>query len=324
MKQTPIVQGSGRNSSKQQNGEPDPLSYYLKEVARYSLLNRNDEQQIGLGLAEMRLKQDALGKRFEAGEATFAQYAHQRAELERETNQIRDRLVTANLRLVVSIAKRFRNKGLTLMDIINEGNLGLIHAAQRYDYTKGCKFSTYATWWIRQAIEKSIADSGRTIRIPAHVVNHLRKIERESIRYFEEHGTDPSMAVLSAAVQVPEAKVRDYFQFLGDAASLDAPVEDERGTTMGELQAGVEYGEPFDWVYQSVVKTTFQDAFQVLDDRERQIVTLRYGLTGRGPLTLEEIGTVEGITRERVRQLLNAALGKLRVEPTIRHLGLRA
>jgi RNA polymerase primary sigma factor len=324
VKRAQFVQGSGRHSTSHKKSDSDPLSCYLREVARYSLLNRYEEQEIGLGLEEMRLKRGALGKRFDAGDITFAQYVQQRTVLERETNRIRDRLVTANLRLVVSIAKRFRNKGLTLMDVINEGNLGLIHAAERYDHTKGCKFSTYATWWIRQAIEKSIADSGRTIRIPAHVVNHLRKIERESIRYFEEHGADPTMEALSAAVRVPESKVRDYLQFLGDAASLDVPVEDAHGTTMVDLQAGIEYGEPFDWVYESLVKATFQEAFVVLDDRERQIVTLRYGLGSRGPLTLEEIGTMQGITRERVRQLLNAALGKLRVEPTVRHLLLRA
>lgn len=251
------------------------------------------------------------------------EYSNRSAELSQRLHQVRNRLVTSNLRLVVSVAKRYRHKGLTLSDLINDGNVGLIHAAERFDHSRGCKFSTYATWWVRQAIEKSIADCGRTIRIPAHVVGHIRKIEQESVRYFAEHGVNPSPTALSTQVHVPEQKIQLYRRFSNDVGSLDVPLEDDSGISVLELQTGTQYGEPFDWAYRSSVKATFKVAFCSLEKREREIIALRYGIGDTGPLTLEEIGNLAGITRERVRQVLNAALSKLRHDPFVMDLGTR-
>lgn len=301
----------------------DSLLCYLKEISRYPLLDQRQEEKIGRDLATLRGRLDRLMGRPDANGPSYPDYNARRAGLEREMNQVRNRLVTSNLRLVVSIAKRFRNTGLTLLDLINEGNLGLIHAAERFDYTKGCRFSTYATWWVRQAIEKAIAESGRTIRIPAHVIARIRRIERVTFQYIEEHGSTPPLSVLSEAVCAPETKVKTYLSLYPDAASLDMPVEDQEGTTLAELQSRPEYEEPIEWVFQSQVQSTFISAFRVLDTRERRIVSLRYGLGGSGPLTLEEIGNAAGITRERVRQLLNLALDKLRDEPSVRELELQ-
>jgi RNA polymerase primary sigma factor len=300
--------------------DPDPLIGYIRDISRHVLLTRAEEEQIGMDLAKMRRELDAIERARARGQSPGADYTLRKSEILGRMNRVRDRLVTGNLRLVVSIAKRFRRNGMTLLDLISEGNVGLIHAAQRYDYTRGCKFSTYATWWIRQAVEKAIADTARTIRVPGHVVMSLRKIERETLQYFQEHGKGPTTQVLSAAVRVPESKLRGYLKFLSDVTSLDLPVEDEQGLTRLELQSCGGYREPFEWAYHSHVKSTVEGAFGSLDDRERQIVLLRFGLAGRGPLTLEEIGSEAGITRERVRQLLNGAIGKLRLDPAIQHL----
>ena len=323
MKTKPLSQQSARTTGARVASDPDLLSCYLSEITSHKLLSRDDEQTLGERLVQLRKRTEKLSRQLERGRISETEYAEEYAELELQMQSIRNRLVTSNLRLVVSVAKRYRHKGLTLGDLINEGNVGLIHAAERFDYSRGCKFSTYATWWVRQAIEKSIADCGRTIRIPAHVVGHIRKIEQESVRYFAEHGFDPSSSALSAVIHVPERKIDLYRRYTTDVGSLDVPLEDEGAISVLELQSAEDYTEPFDWAYQSSVKATFETAFGLLEQREREIVSLRYGIGGTGPLTLEEIGNLAGITRERVRQVLNAALGKLRHDPTVRELELR-
>ncbi len=323
MKTKPRPQKPTKNTGARVPSDPDLLSCYLSEITNHKLLSRDDEQTLGERLMQLRKKIEKQTRQLNRGKICETEYAEKYAELEQKIQDIRNRLVTSNLRLVVSVAKRYRHKGLTLGDLINEGNVGLIHAAERFDYSRGCKFSTYATWWVRQAIEKSIADSGRTIRIPAHVVGHIRKIEQESVRYFAEHGFDPSSRALSAVIHVPEQKIDLYRRYTTDVGSLDVPLEDEGAISVLELQSAEDYTEPFDWAYQSSVKATFETAFGLLERREREIVSLRYGIGGTGPLTLEEIGNLAGITRERVRQVLNAALSKLRHDPTVRELELR-
>jgi RNA polymerase primary sigma factor len=319
----PCLQRKNRQTSARALSDPDLLSCYLKEITAHQLLSRKDEYDLGERLVQIRKEIEKLGHRLSEGSITDLEYASRFSALDRLGRDHRNRFVTSNLRLVISVAKRYRHKGLTLSDLINEGNVGLIHAAERFDYSRGCKFSTYATWWVRQAIEKAIADSGRTIRIPAHVVGHIRKIEQESVRYFAEHGIEPTSQAISEVVHVPTVKIDLYRRFTSDVGSLDVPIEDDSAVSVLELQAAGDYAEPFDWAYQSSVKATFQSAFTALDKREREIVSLRYGIGGTGPLTLEEIGNRAGITRERVRQVLNAALSKLRHDPTVRELDLR-
>lgn len=303
---------------------PDLLASYLTEITCHRLLSRADEQKLGSSLSRLRRELAKLERLRDKGKVTQARYSSTSAELNARLHAVRNRLVTSNLRLVVSVAKRYRHNGLTLNDLINEGNVGLIHAAERFDHLRGCRFSTYATWWVRQAIEKAIADCGRTIRVPAHVGGHLRKIEQEATRYFAENGREPSDATLSEAVRLSLEKIELYRRYETDASSLDAPVEGDSGVSVVELQPSPSYREPFDWAYRSTVKTIFEAAFGKLERREREIVSLRYGIDGTGPLTLEEIGNLSGITRERVRQVLNAALGKLRHDPFVRELGSHA
>jgi len=319
----PRPQRKIRQTGARTPADPDLLSCYLKEITAHQLLSRDDEYTLGERLVKIRKEMETLGCRLSKRVISESEYADRFSELDRLSRENRNRFVTSNLRLVISVAKRYRHKGLTLGDLINEGNVGLIHAAERFDYSRGCKFSTYATWWVRQAIEKAIADSGRTIRVPAHVVGHIRKIEQESVRYFAEHGSEPTSQALSALVHVPELKIDLYRRFSNDVGSLDVPIEDEGAVSVLELQAAQDYEEPFDWAYQSAIKATFQNAFTTLEKREREIIALRYGIGGTGPLTLEEIGNQAGITRERVRQVLNAALSKLRHDPTVRELDYR-
>lgn len=302
------------------HADPDLLSSYLNEITHHTLLSKADEYVLGERLSVLRREVQSLERRHARGKLGDAEYASKMEDASRRMSDVRNRLVTSNLRLVVSVAKRYRHKGLTLNDLINEGNVGLIHAAERFDYSRGCKFSTYATWWVRQSIEKAIADSGRTIRIPAHVVGHIRKIEQESVRYFTEHGSEPTQSALSMAAHLPEKKLELYRRFSSDVGSLDVPLEDDSGISVLDLQPDNESVEPFAWAYLSSVKATFETAFGVLDKREREIVLMRYGIGDTGPLTLEEIGNLAGITRERVRQVLNAALGKLRHDPLVMDL----
>lgn len=320
MKTKPRSQRRNLHHTARGHAEPDLLSCYLNEITHHKLLSKDDEYLLGERLSVLRREMQQLDRLRSRGQLKEAEYAAQMGETSRRMSDVRNRLVTSNLRLVVSVAKRYRHKGLTLSDLINEGNVGLIHAAERFDHSRGCKFSTYATWWVRQSIEKAIADSGRTIRIPAHVVGHIRKIEQESVRYFAEHGSEPSSSALSLAAHVPVQKIELYRRFTTDVGSLDVPLEDESGISMLELQPDTDAAEPFAWAYLSSVKATFETAFCVLDKREREIVSMRYGIGDTGPLTLEEIGNLAGITRERVRQVLNAAIGKLRHDPSVMDL----
>jgi RNA polymerase primary sigma factor len=220
-------------------------------------------------------------------------------------------LITSNLRLVVSIAKKYQHRGLNLIDLINEGNIGLIEAVERFDYRRGCKFSTYGTWWIQQSIIKSIADKGKTIRIPVHVLNSARKCYSASRELAQNLGRDPIASEIANYMHMPEKKVETILSSTGDTTSLDTTVDSENSTNLSELISSDEYYEPFEEFLKINIKEILAYSLEALTSREREIIKLRFGLAGKVPLTLEDIGTIFGITRERVRQIQNKAINKL-------------
>jgi len=283
--------------------EEDPLSIYLKQISYYPLLTQEEEQDIGARI--LVLREDLSRSIVEADEK-------KRNHIEDELNHYKNRLINANLRLVVSIAKNYQYRGLNLLDLIDEGNIGLIEAVERFDYRKGYRFSTYGTWWIRQAIIKSLADKGRVIRVPVHMLNTIKKCYFISRSLTQELGRDPKNAELADYLNVTQRKVEDILRFSQDTASLDTTVDEENSTKLSDMVCDEKTQEPFDAVFHITLQETIEQILSHLSEREVRIIKLRYGLAGEGPYTLQETGKILGITRERVRQIQEKAIAKLR------------
>jgi len=288
--------------------ETDPLALYFKQIAKFPLLTVQEEQSIGEKIVDLRAKING----FEKKEKLEAEDAKERAVLEKSLLFYKNKMINSNLRLVVSIAKNYQHRGLPLLDLIDEGNIGLIEAVERFDYTKGCRFSTYGTWWIRQAIIKSIADKGRVIRIPIHMLNTIKKCYYVAKQLTQGLGRDPSEEELSEYLGLPIAKVKDIVRLSQETTSLDTVVDNGNLTRLSDLIKDDSMSEPFEMVFSMTLQDTMTDILSQLSEREMKIIQLRFGLAGEGPLTLEETGKYLGITRERVRQIQEKATLKLR------------
>jgi RNA polymerase primary sigma factor len=300
--------------------ESDPLALYLQQISKYPLLLGEEEKDIGKKIDLFRkkiitLKRDHANKRMRAPE-----YQKERGKFEKKLALQKTRMINSNLRLVVSIAKQYKHRGLSLLDLIDEGNIGLIEAVERFDYRKGCRFSTYGTWWIKQAIIKSLADKGRVIRIPVHMLNMIKKCYYVAKHLAQEFGRDPSNEELATYMNLPISKIKDIVKLSQETTSLDTTVDDENVTRLSDLIPDDNSKMPFESVFNITLQNTICRVLRQLSDREMKIIQLRFGLAGEGPFTLEETGKMLGITRERVRQIQEKAISKLRHFKLIREL----
>jgi RNA polymerase primary sigma factor len=262
----------------------DSLRLYLRSIGRVELLTASQE----VGLAKRIERGDMIAKR---------------------------QMVEANLRLVVSIAKGYLGRGLSFLDLIQEGSLGLIRAVEKFDYRRGYKFSTYATWWIRQAVTRAIADKARTIRIPVHMVEKLNRVAHVERNLVQRLGREPEPEEIAAELRWPIGEVREILRVAQMPVSLEKPVGDEDDSELGDFVADETVAEPFEEASEHLQKEGVRRALDALPERERQVIELRYGLTGSDPLTLEEVGNTFGVTRERIRQIENNTLKKLQRLP---------
>jgi RNA polymerase primary sigma factor len=288
-------------------GLEDPIRLYLREIGRINLLNAAEEtqlaQQVDRGeLARARLKEDGFVRE--------ERQALQQWILEGEA--ARQHLINANLRLVVSIAKKYVGRGLNFLDLIQEGNIGLMRATQKFDYTKGFKFSTYATWWIRQAITRSISDQSRTIRLPVHVGETINRVKKASHQLQQQMQREPTPEEIASAVELPEEKVRRVLEAARLPVSLEQPVGEDGDSVLGDFIEDDRSSAPIDTAAHQILREQIDGVLARLPERERKIIQLRYGLNDGRYRTLEEVGREFGITRERIRQIESKVLRKLR------------
>ncbi|HYL53477.1 MAG TPA: RNA polymerase sigma factor RpoD [Acidimicrobiia bacterium] len=302
-----------------EGGSFDPVRMYLKEIGKVPLLTAEQEvmlaKRIEAGLfADAKLNprhEDEEGNPVVPPEISENQRASLHA-VQRDGELARRQLTEANLRLVVSIAKRYVGRGMALLDLIQEGNLGLIRAVEKFDYTKGFKFSTYATWWIRQAITRSIADQARTIRIPVHMVETMNKVLRVSRSMLQELGREPTVEEIAAKVEMTPDKVREIQRIAQEPVSLETPVGEEDDSLLGDFVEDPNVIAPATAAARALLSEAIEEALQELNDRERAVVRLRFGLDDGQIRTLEEVGKEFGVTRERIRQIESKTLAKLR------------
>src|ERR687891_755017 len=289
--------------------EEDLVRLYLTDIGQYPLLTKDDEVR----LAQAIEAGNAARVELEAGVATLS--PARKRELRRCARDGEDAertFVQSNLRLVVSIAKKYQASGLPLLDLIQEGNLGLMHAVEKFDWRKGFKFSTYATWWIRQAITRGIANTGRTIRLPVHAGDTLVRLQKARSRFELEHGRHATLAELARELDLPEEKVTELLLVAPDPVSLSEPVSEDGETELGDLVQDRSAESPFDAAARALLPAELEKVLSVLDERERNILCLRFGLDRGEPRTPDEVGEIVHLSRERVRQIEARALSRLR------------
>ncbi len=278
---TPETEGHEEPAPTEQVAIDDPVKVYLKEIGRVPLLTPEEETALAMRIIE-------------GGDAA------------------KKRLSEANLRLVVSIAKRYVGRGMQFLDLIQEGNLGLIKAVEKFDYTKGFKFSTYATWWIRQAITRAIADQARTIRIPVHMVETINKVKKVSSQLLHKNGHEPTAEEIAEELAMPVDKVREIMRVAQEPVSLETPIGEEEDSHLGDFIPDDDAPAPADAASHTLLKEQLEEVLQSLTEREAKVLRLRFGLEDGRPRTLEEVGKEFDVTRERIRQIEAKALRKLR------------
>jgi RNA polymerase primary sigma factor len=276
----------------------DPVRMYLKEIGRVPLLSMEQEK--------------SLAMRIEAGELEARRNGTMDSAIVDSGEEAKRQLTEANLRLVVSIAKKYVGRGMLFLDLIQEGNLGLIRAVEKFDYRKGYKFSTYATWWIRQAITRALADQARTIRIPVHMVETINRLIKISRQLLQELGREPSVEEIAEAMGLSPEKVREVMKISQEPISLETPIGEEEDSHLGDFIEDQEAVAPAEAASVMLLKEKMQDVLQNLTERERKVLVLRFGLEDGHQRTLEEVGQEFGVTRERIRQIEAKALRKLR------------
>jgi RNA polymerase primary sigma factor len=299
-----VIAEDGVSAYKQQRGGGDPVGGVPKKEEL--------DLTVEPSLDSLRLYLRSIGR---VDLLTAAQEVELAKRIERGDMLAKRQMVEANLRLVVSIAKGYLGRGLSFLDLIQEGSLGLIRAVEKFDYRRGYKFSTYATWWIRQAVTRAIADKARTIRIPVHMVEKLNRVAHVERQLVQRLGREPDPTEIAAELRWPVADVRDILRVAQLPVSLEKPVGDEDESELGDFVADEAVLEPFEEASEHMQKEGVQRALDALPARERQVIELRYGLGGAEPLTLEEVGRTFGVTRERIRQIENNTLKKLKRLP---------
>ena len=297
----------------------DPVRMYLKEIGKVPLLSAEEEIELAKNMeagAVAKEKIAILKSREEnATEEELAEIKEEIKNLQKDLDagdEAKKRLAEANLRLVVSIAKRYVGRGMLFLDLIQEGNLGLIKAVEKFDYRKGYKFSTYATWWIRQAITRAIADQARTIRIPVHMVETINKLIRVSRQLLQELGREPSPEEIAAEMNMPVERVREILKISQEPVSLETPIGEEEDSHLGDFIQDDNVPVPADAAAFTLLKEQLEEVLGTLTDREQKVLTLRFGLEDGRARTLEEVGKEFNVTRERIRQIEAKALRKLR------------
>ena len=291
----------------------DPVRMYLKEIGKVNLLTPDEEVQLAQDMGAGDAAKEQLAELEEDDSITLSEEElKELRRLVRRGEAAKQRLAEANLRLVVSIAKRYVGRGMLFLDLIQEGNLGLIKAVEKFDYTKGYKFSTYATWWIRQAITRAIADQARTIRIPVHMVETINKVIRVSRQLLQELGHDPSPEEIAAEMSMPVDKVREILKIAQEPVSLETPIGEEEDSHLGDFIQDEHIPVPAEEATHALLREQLDEVMDTLSEREQRVLALRFGLLDGKPHTLEEVGKDFQVTRERIRQIEAKALRKLR------------
>jgi RNA polymerase sigma factor (sigma-70 family) len=297
---------------RQEQSDEDLVRLYLTDIGKHTLLTKQDEADLAQRIEKGNEARSVLAAADAAGERLTPSRRRELKMAIRDGDDATTTFIQANLRLVVSIAKKYQASDLPLLDLVQEGNLGLIHAVEKFDWRKGFKFSTYATWWIRQAITRGIANTGRTIRLPVHAGDQLARLRKAKAVLEVRLGRAPTMAELGEELDLPVEKVSEIFRFASDPLSLSDPLREDGDAELGDVVADPTAASPFESAAEALLPEEVERLLAPLDERERTILKLRYGLDRGEPRTLEEVGVSFNLTRERIRQIEARAMSKLR------------